>query len=132
MGMALALVSCRKNWAGTYAGPITQLVTMPDAQILTDTGSADVVVTDGSSGRVTVTVHGCMLEATQTDTQPTLVAIARTIDCTFPSSDVKVYVTSASLVLTGDTLSWTWTGDAKKGSASGSFASTFTGARAPQ
>ncbi len=131
----LALSSCHhdKKWAGTYGGPITQFMAMPGAQPISDRGSADVVVTEGSDNRVTVAVHGCVFEATRSDVEgPTLVAIARSIDCTFPTSDVKFHVASASLTLTGETLTWTWMGDAKKDGATGSFGSTFAGTRAPQ
>lgn len=132
---ALVLGSCRKPWAGTYRGSITQFQSLPVAggapQTTSRSADVDVVVTDGSSGDITVEYLGCKLDAHRGDTAgATEVAIARSVDCTFSSSpDVKVHLTSVSITLAGETLSWTWLGDARRGADSGSFGSSFSGAR---
>jgi len=131
----LALVTgCKSKLAGTYHGDNHQTAALNGTDAsgamstssLNDSSAADVVISE-SGDTLAVDYRGCHFEAQRTSATQ---ASAKSIDCPFPNNPgVTFHADGAVLTFVGDNLSWSWMGTAKKGDASGSFTSGFSGTR---
>lgn len=130
----IVLAGCKSKLAGTYHGENHQTASLTatdpsgasSSSSLNDSSSADVVVSEAGDA-IAVDYRGCHFEAQRTSATQ---ATAKSIDCPFPANPgVTFHVEGATLAFVGDNLSWSWMGTAKKGDASGSFTSGFSGAR---
>lgn len=134
VALVLALPACKSKFAGTYHGENHETASLNGTDAsgamstssLNDTSSADVVISEAGD-TLAVDYRGCHFEAQRTNATQ---ASAKTIDCPFPGNPgVTFHADAAMLTFVGDNLSWSWVGTAKKGDASGSFTSGFSGAR---